>query len=1011
MNETLEEIIFMYLDHITDGSNVYNHYDDSLWIINSGKNDWYFDLENNGTCWIRYKIMKDISTMFNIKTKVVREIMGQWVETTLKKKVILTDYAGEYGRHSIESVIGTGKKIKTLGKQSDTITENEDTNEKLKELIFQYLNLTTEGSNIYKLDGDYAIINPIKNQWYFQLYRPHRSYYIDAIFFNEILTVFYIEPPILINFIKEWLYKIFESIENNKYELKTFDSNVSPSGWIMRNIEKGEIIKTLGGESNTINESEDKINLEKLILSYLDTLFENGEISYHPREISFRDSNTNQFTYYPDETRIKVWKSLPTDISLIFGLDRSDVIKIIKIWAKSLIREINDNNYRSFNNNKYKIGDLLKKRDSKNHLNENIEEQLKPLIFKYWDALVMNGKFQLSDIVDDYDIINSEGKVLVMNSGTDIGVNVNFFNDIYNIFGLKKEKRVNPFLRPYINEWGKSIFDNMTDTMKVSDAIKKRDKKNSLNEELNPRLANIIFEYLNHILANKKIMFYHGDYADIGDIYPIVDNNNDHEWYLAWDSGNVRINSKLIREIKTLFPIYNDELLEYIGTWYGMLLKKIVKHSQEFKYPMKTVIDFSVNGRFTTTVSDLIKINEPKLSLNEEFFKIDDVVLQYIDYIVKDYEIIKHFEEIPQTDPKHTKTWLYFINPKTYKWLFIFSDHDFYKCVNIKFKEEVSTMFNINEKTVNRILKKWFKNNDYNDVSYIDYECNPRENVIKGIVTSHLSESKKLYRLTEDINDLPTPNLKYYAFDWDDNIVKMPTQIMLLSDDNSMVGMSTKDFAKYRESVGKENFEYKGKTIVDYSEEPFKNFGVKGDKDFLIDSMLAEPGPSWRDFVEAINNGSIFAVITARGHNPETLKQGVYNYIISDFNGINKNELVKNLKKYRDINNMENLDDIDLIREYLNLCKFYPVSFGNENEKNPEHAKVKALKNFVKYIKSLVKNMNEKIYIKNNVKNYFIPDIGFSDDDIKNVTTIKKHFKDNKVVKTFFTGNNNKEIK
>jgi hypothetical protein len=49
--------------------------------------------------------------------------------------------------------------------------------------------------------------------------------------------------------------------------------------------------------------------------------------------------------------------------------------------------------------------------------------------------------------------------------------------------------------------------------------------------------------------------------------------------------------------------------------------------------------------------------------------------------------------------------------------------------------------------------------------------------------------------------------------------------------------------------------------------------GVEGDKKFVLDSMLAQPGPSWNDFVECINGGSIFAIITARGHNPKTLRE------------------------------------------------------------------------------------------------------------------------------------------
>ena len=42
-----------------------------------------------------------------------------------------------------------------------------------------------------------------------------------------------------------------------------------------------------------------------------------------------------------------------------------------------------------------------------------------------------------------------------------------------------------------------------------------------------------------------------------------------------------------------------------------------------------------------------------------------------------------------------------------------------------------------------------------------------------------------------------TPDMKYYAFDWDDNVVHMPTKIMLRTEDGDEVGMSTDDFAEY----------------------------------------------------------------------------------------------------------------------------------------------------------------------------------------------------------------------
>jgi hypothetical protein len=267
----------------------------------------------------------------------------------------------------------------------------------------------------------------------------------------------------------------------------------------------------------------------------------------------------------------------------------------------------------------------------------------------------------------------------------------------------------------------------------------------------------------------------------------------------------------------------------------------------------------------------------------------------------------------------------------------------------------------------------------------------------------------KKNRLKEGIDEMGTPDMKYYAFDWDDNVVHMPTKIILKNEDGDDIGMSTDDFAEYRHQIGGEPFNYKGETIVGYSDEPFKNFQTPGDKDFLVDAMRAKLGPAFDDFREAINNGSIFSIITARGHNPNTLKEAVYNYIISGFNGIDKDELVKNLRKYRDINDDEDMSDDELIKTYLNMNRYHPVSYNDpEGAANPEEAKVRAMEKFVEYIKEMSYDLDKKVYLKKEVSNNFIPKkptIGFSDDDIRNVEVMKKHFKDkpDNIVKTYST--------
>jgi hypothetical protein len=290
-------------------------------------------------------------------------------------------------------------------------------------------------------------------------------------------------------------------------------------------------------------------------------------------------------------------------------------------------------------------------------------------------------------------------------------------------------------------------------------------------------------------------------------------------------------------------------------------------------------------------------------------------------------------------------------------------------------------------------------------------------------IKKHIYNQLKKRNLTEGITDEGRPDLKYYAFDWDDNIVFMPTVIMVITENEDEVGMSTEDFAEHRHQIGVEPFNYKGTTVVGYAPNPFRNFREEGDKRFVIDSMVASPGPSWNDFVECINGGSIFAIITARGHNPETLKEATYNYIVSSHNGINMKTLVENLKTYRNLESQENLDegfdlnfsDKDLIEEYLEMCKFYPVTFGEGSAANPEEGKIKAMREFISYCKELAQEIGQKAIFKNDItNNEIIPTIGFSDDDPGNIDKMKEFLSneyEKSPVRTYLTkGNIKKEF-
>ena len=241
-------------------------------------------------------------------------------------------------------------------------------------------------------------------------------------------------------------------------------------------------------------------------------------------------------------------------------------------------------------------------------------------------------------------------------------------------------------------------------------------------------------------------------------------------------------------------------------------------------------------------------------------------------------------------------------------------------------------------------------------------------------------------------------NLKYYAFDWDDNLLYMPTKIMLLDKSGSEVEMGSRDFATYRDKIGKEEFNYKGSVIKDYAPEAFRNFRPKADNKFVNEAIEAATndelhGPSWDAFLECLNTGSIFAIITARGHNPSAIRRAVKQMILRNLGGISSGQVYDSIRSYNEIFEKGNRDGS--IEGYLRLCKFYPVS----NEKfagsmgSPEQAKEKALREFREYCQSF----NEGKVIK----------LGFSDDDPKNVKVIRDAFAepiDGVNMSIFYTG-------
>jgi hypothetical protein len=231
--------------------------------------------------------------------------------------------------------------------------------------------------------------------------------------------------------------------------------------------------------------------------------------------------------------------------------------------------------------------------------------------------------------------------------------------------------------------------------------------------------------------------------------------------------------------------------------------------------------------------------------------------------------------------------------------------------------------------------------------------------------------------------------LRVYKFDWDNNILNLPTKIKLYKNGNPLY-VSTNEYAELRN-----NPEYQ---IKSDAFEDFRDYGLRGENAFIEDTIKAIKGnntaPSFKKFKEALIYCNFFAIITARGHAPETIKRGVSVFISLALSVDEKITFRRNLK-----NLYGDLPYIELINTYLNEQKYYPVSseqfqkqFGSlTGADKPELAKQIASKDFIEYIENVSTKLgaSDIRIVKPKSKGDLSISFGFSDDDKLNVKSMK----------------------
>jgi hypothetical protein len=246
----------------------------------------------------------------------------------------------------------------------------------------------------------------------------------------------------------------------------------------------------------------------------------------------------------------------------------------------------------------------------------------------------------------------------------------------------------------------------------------------------------------------------------------------------------------------------------------------------------------------------------------------------------------------------------------------------------------------------------------------------------------------------------------------------MPTKIRLehLGDDGKWrpVEVSTSTFALVRSDT-----EHYRPPEGGWAE-AFRNFedptpaaGAEGVANrFIEDTVSAlervehgeKPGPSFNALKKTLKEGRLFAIVTARGHSPETIEKAVRVFIRYALSEHERAEMMSNLRGYRKwLDKVESFGtDAEELDYYLGMCRYSAVTYSGFKERmaadpiyreklavatvaaRPELAKEFAIRDFVEHIFHMLRrsgSLNRSV------------SIGFSDDDVGNVKSVSRFIK------------------
>ncbi len=249
-------------------------------------------------------------------------------------------------------------------------------------------------------------------------------------------------------------------------------------------------------------------------------------------------------------------------------------------------------------------------------------------------------------------------------------------------------------------------------------------------------------------------------------------------------------------------------------------------------------------------------------------------------------------------------------------------------------------------------------------------------------------------------------DLKYYIFDWDDNILHMPTSIHLekLSENGEWIphSVSTAVFSVIRND--QQNFRAPHGDW-DQAFWEFRDIDVDHENVFLRDTRTAidrvvsgkqNAGPSFDKFRTTLIEGRLFAIVTARGHSPEIIRQGVEYFVDTVLTSVEKKTMLENLRGYMacfEPGYDEASSDEDVLNYYYEYNRYHGVMspqframMGKPDASSPntEEGKQFAIMDFVEHVIKITRESGLDKPIS----------VGFSDDDEGNVIAVESFVRD-----------------